>query len=89
MGAVFPNYQVVYPGTPAIIKCMGESRRVSWERDGVKIRSKKELLGKNKQMATVLFPSVLEENEGTYECIGSGRQSFRTESELYSAGNKR
>lgn len=65
---------------------MGESRRVSWEKEGFKIHSEKERLGKNKHMATVSFPSVLEEHEGTYQCIGSGQQAFRTESQLYSAG---
>ncbi len=85
LGEVIPEYQIVFPQTQAVIKCLGEKNKVKWMKDGVELPDIEQSWG-DQELITLTLPSVTPEVEGKYGCVGFGIHPFTTIAEVYSAG---
>ena len=86
MGQLDPKYQLVYPGSPATIRCMGNVGHMYWEKDGNVLEAENDWWGKDAQMATIRIPIASRYTAGEYHCIGNGSVPFNITSQLYLTG---
>ncbi len=86
-GQVFPEYQLVFPGSAGQITCKGEIG-LEWTKDGITLPSQKMIENDHEVEAIYQILDMDDQVEGVYKCINGGRLPFTAEAEVYAASKR-